>query len=78
MRLAGLVNKGGASGDAVKNVDEYRQNAEECRQLAKQALTRNERDQLLELASIWERLADDRMTSLPLRPDQVPARPEKE
>jgi hypothetical protein len=48
----------------VKNVDEYRKHAEECRQLAEQALSRKERDELLELAVTWERLANERVESL--------------
>ena len=75
-RMANSEHETRQQGDDT--VDEYRQNAEECRQLAKQALTRNERDQLLELAAIWERLANDRLMSLPVRPDPVPAEPKKE
>ena len=51
-------------GSRVKNVDEYRKHAEECRQLARLALTRKERDELLELATTWERLANHRVASL--------------
>ncbi|HEX2725320.1 MAG TPA: hypothetical protein VHN20_05835 [Beijerinckiaceae bacterium] len=61
----------------MKQAEEYRQQAKECRELAKHALTRSERDQLLELAEIWERLASERMSSLPYQPDPAPAKPEK-
>ena len=66
-----LLRSLAAQGHSVKNVEEYRQHAAECRQLAKQALTRTERDQLLELATTWERLANDRLVSLPTRPDRT-------
>jgi hypothetical protein len=54
----------------LKQADEYRKNAEECRELAKHALTHKERDELLELAETWERLANDRFAFLSVRPVQ--------
>ena len=61
----------------MKNVEEYRQHAKECRELAKQALTRSERDQLLELAATWERLANERRAALPAQPDPAEVQSEK-
>jgi hypothetical protein len=43
----------------LKKASEYRQHAEECRQLAG-GMTGDQRDQLLEMASTWERLAQER------------------
>ena len=36
---------------------EYRDNAQECRELAKHRLRREDRDALEQIAQIWERLA---------------------
>jgi hypothetical protein len=43
----------------VKKASEYRQHAEECRALAKQ-MQGEQRDQLLEMARTWDRLAEER------------------
>ena len=43
----------------MKKASEYRQHAEECRTLAKQ-MQGEQRDQLLEMARTWDRLADER------------------
>jgi hypothetical protein len=45
---------------SVKKASEYRQHAEECRALAKSTLAGAQRDQLLEMASTWEKLAAER------------------
>jgi hypothetical protein len=66
-----------SKGASLKQAEEYRQHARECGELAKRALTRSERDQLLELADTWERLAGERMASLPSQPDPPTAKPEK-
>jgi hypothetical protein len=44
----------------MKNVSEYRQHAQECRELAKQMPSGAQREQLLEMARTWDRLADER------------------
>jgi hypothetical protein len=43
----------------MKKASAYRQHAEECRVLAK-SLTGAQRDQLLEMAANWDKLAADR------------------
>jgi hypothetical protein len=44
----------------MKNASEYRQHAQECRELAKQMPSGAQREQLLEMARTWDRLADER------------------
>jgi hypothetical protein len=48
----------------VKTAEEYREQAQECRRLAKHALTRQEREQLLTMAETWETLATERLRTL--------------
>jgi hypothetical protein len=43
----------------MKKASEYRLHAEECRALAA-GMTGEQRDQLIEMASTWERLAEER------------------
>ena len=43
----------------MKKASEYRKHAEECRALAK-GVAGEQRDQLLEMAATWERLAAER------------------
>ena len=43
----------------MKKASEYRRHAEECHALAN-GMTGPQRDQLLEMAATWERLAEDR------------------
>jgi hypothetical protein len=43
----------------VKKASEYRQHAEECRALARQ-VQGEQREQLLEMARTWEKLAEER------------------
>ena len=43
----------------MKKASEYRRHAEECHALAK-GMTGQQRDQLVEMAATWERLAEDR------------------
>jgi hypothetical protein len=50
----------------MKNVHEYRPHAEECRKLAKVVTESVGREQLLKMAEMWERLADDREAALRL------------
>ena len=44
----------------MKQAEEYRRNAVECRPLARAAIVSKERQQPLDLAKTWEKLADDR------------------
>ena len=44
----------------MKKASEYRQHAVECRALANTMDQGDQRDQLLEMAATWERLADER------------------
>ena len=48
----------------MKTVEDYRQHAEECRQLASQARTPEERDLILNMAATWEKLARSRERTL--------------
>ena len=41
----------------MKTAEDYRQHAEECRQLASRARTPEERDMILSMAATWEELA---------------------
>ena len=45
---------------AMKKASEYREHAEECRMLANQMEQGDHRDQLLEMAATWDRLALER------------------
>ena len=44
----------------VKKASEYRQHAEECRSLARTRKEGEHRTQLLQMAAIWEKLAEER------------------
>jgi hypothetical protein len=44
----------------MKKASEYRQHAEECRQLATRMEHGEQRNQLLEMAATWEKLANER------------------
>ena len=44
----------------MKKASEYRQHAEECRMLANRMEQGEHRDQLLEMAATWDRLAVER------------------
>jgi hypothetical protein len=44
----------------MKKASEYRQHAEECRAMANQMKPGPQRDQLLEMARTWEKLAAER------------------
>ena len=52
----------------MKKASEYRRHAEECHALAK-GMTGHQRDQLLEMAATWERLAEDRAALLERHPE---------
>jgi hypothetical protein len=45
----------------MKKTEEYRRHAEECRVLARSASTTEEREQILTMAAMWERLANERI-----------------
>jgi hypothetical protein len=55
-----------APGLPMKTVQEYRQHAEECRKLAKLAAEGVVREQLLKMAEMWERSAEEREAALRL------------
>jgi hypothetical protein len=44
----------------MKKASEYRQHAEECRTLARGMAPGSQRDQLVEMAATWEKLAEER------------------
>jgi hypothetical protein len=44
----------------MRKVEEYRRNADECRQLATKSSNEEARTQLLQMAETWEGLARDR------------------
>jgi hypothetical protein len=44
----------------MKKASEYRQHAEECRAMASTMRPGEQRDQLLEMAATWEKLAAER------------------
>lgn len=54
----------------MKLVANYRENAQACRELAKE-MPAAQRDQLLGMAALWERIADEREDAL-LRAKALP------
>ena len=57
------------SGDDEEGM-EYRQHAEQCRLLA-QGVQGEQRDQLIEMAATWEKLAKDRADLIRRHPEQA-------
>ena len=53
----------------MKKASEYRQHAAECRSLAGAMEQGEQRDQLMEMAATWERLADERSELVRRNPD---------
>lgn len=53
----------------MKTVQEYRQHAAECRQLAARARTAEDRDMIIKMAETWEELASSREKMLQTRAD---------
>ena len=51
----------------MKTIEDYRQHADECRQLASRARTPEERDMILNMAATWEVLAKSREKMLKAR-----------
>ncbi len=58
-----------ASFTSMKKASEYRQHAAECRALAAKMDSPEQRDQLIEMAGHWERLADDRAKLIERHPE---------
>ncbi len=48
----------------MDKVQEFRHHASQCRALASRALSAEIRSRYLQLARVWERLADERLTFL--------------
>jgi hypothetical protein len=48
----------------MRKIDDYRQHAEQCREMARRARGPEERDMLLNMAETWESLARDREQQL--------------
>jgi hypothetical protein len=53
----------------MKKASEYRVHAQECRDLAKQMPQGEQRDQLLEMARTWEKLAEERSDLIRRHPE---------
>ena len=53
----------------MKKASEYRKHAAECRALAQKVKQGEQRDQLLDMAKTWERLAADRSALVRRRPE---------
>jgi hypothetical protein len=53
----------------MKKASEYRQHAKECRALAASMESEDQREQLLQMADHWEKLADDRARLVGRHPD---------
>jgi len=55
----------------MKKASEYRQHADECRLLAARMDVGEHRDQLLEMASTWDRLASERSDLVRRHPEMA-------
>jgi hypothetical protein len=53
----------------MKKASEYRQHADECRALAGRMDVGEHRDQLLEMAATWDRLAEERAEMVKRQPE---------
>lgn len=53
----------------MKKASEYRQHAQECRSLAAAMESPEQREQLLEMARHWDKLAEDRARLIRNHPD---------
>lgn len=53
----------------MKKASDYRQHAAECRALAAQMSSGEQREQLLKMAAQWERMAEDRLELIRRHPD---------
>jgi hypothetical protein len=56
----------------MKKASEYRQHAQECRELAAKMASGEQREQLLRMAAHWEKLADDRSALIAKHPELDP------
>ncbi|RAK62472.1 hypothetical protein [Phenylobacterium kunshanense] len=59
----------------MKKASEYREHARECRVLAAQMDSADQRDQLLQMAAHWDALADDRADLVEKHPELDSSRP---
>ena len=48
----------------MKKLEEYKEHAEECRQLARRSKSQADRDMFLNMATTWEQLATGRAKTL--------------
>ncbi len=55
----------------MKKASEYRQHAEECRTMASQMKSGPQKDQLLEMARTWDKLAVERTEMIRRHPGQA-------
>jgi hypothetical protein len=53
----------------MKKASEYREHAEQCRGMAKRTTPGEQRNQLLEMASTWEKLAAERSDLVQKHPE---------
>ena len=53
----------------MKKASEYRSHADECRRLATQMAAPEQREQLLEMAAHWDKLATDRVALISKHPE---------
>jgi hypothetical protein len=53
----------------MKKASEYRQHADECRALASQMESGEQREQLMNMAAQWERMAADRAALIHRHPE---------
>jgi hypothetical protein len=53
----------------MKKASEYREHADQCRDLAKRMAPGEQRDQLLEMATTWEKLAAERSDLIRRHPE---------
>src|SRR5579884_3585019 len=54
---------------SMKKASEYRQLAQDCRELAAKMELGEQREQLMRMAAHWEQLARDRLTMIKLHPE---------
>ena len=55
----------------MKKASEYRQNADQCRSLAKGMSAGEQREQLLRMAETWDKLAADRADLIRRHPEMA-------
>ena len=57
----------------MKKASEYRKHADECRVLASRMESGEHRDQLLEMAATWDKLAEERVRLVAQNPEMAMA-----